>query len=178
MPPKWFLEDRRGGRGGHAKGRARLHPKFRPRLRTEATNGPPCVWPQDRSSRNMDLTPLCPACPPSPFKTRGPWPSSQAANSPPISTELSQLTSPAPRGESAVVLTMSSVCAQIQTPRAQQLTPPLGTCALDLALAGSSPNLLYSAQVCLFRTLGRSPVWAPKSVSGLVEEWILFPESR
>ena len=98
MPPKWFLEDRRGGRGGHAKGRARFHPKFRPRLRTEAANGPPRVWPQDRSSRNMDLTPLCPACPPSPFKTRGPWPSSQAANSPPYLNRALSAHVPRPPG--------------------------------------------------------------------------------
>lgn len=70
----------------------------------------------------------------------------------PISTELSQLTSPTPRGEGAVVLTMSSVCAQIQTPPDQgpsssltawHLRPGPGTSRILTQPAGFCPGLSF-----------------------------------
>ena len=128
----------------------------------------------------MDLTPTRSCLPPF-FSVQDPkslaeLPSSQLST--PYLNQVLLSSSPLLWGEGAVVLTMSSVCAWIQTPPGQEPSSSLRCFVLDPAPAGSPPNLLDSAQVCLFRTPGCSPVQGPKSVSELTEDRILFPESR
>ena len=123
-----------------------------------------------------DLTPAWSCLPPF-FSVQDPTSLAELPGSQ-LSTPYLLSSRPLPWGEGAVVLTMSSVCARIQTPPGQGPSSSFHCFALDPAPAGSPPNLLDSAQVCLFRTPGCSPVRGPKSVSGLTEDRILFPESH